>query len=136
MRPSKPRKEVKVLKEFSMRLRQKVSFGRQRFVVFLLVLFSGRILRHWIVRLDHFERPLRRSQDGVHCRLIASSPGSPNCVGRLRRLTGGARDTDRALRRSVHVLGHVCLARRRLSRCRRSCRGCRRQRMLGTSWTL
>lgn len=64
-----------------------------------------------------------------------SSPGSPDRVGGLRGLPGGAGDTDGALRWRVHVLGHVRLARRWLGRLGGS-RGRRRQRMLDASRAL
>lgn len=148
MRPSKPRnkkKRVKFSKNPQRGFAKVFIWKTARFVVLLLAApFSGRAPRYWIVHLNCFKRP--PSEISGYCRRrrhrrrsIASSPGSPDRIGRLRGLPGGAGDTDGALRWRVHVLGHVGLARRRLSRRRlgRSRGGCRRrQRVLDTSRAL
>lgn len=56
---------------------------------------------------------------GIFSSSLIASPGSPDSVGGLGGFPGGARDTDRTLGRSVHVLGHACLA--GLGRLRRRC---------------
>lgn len=72
-------------------------FGRQHFVILLLAAAE----KLFVAKIPDVS--------GYSSSLLAS-PGSPDRVGGFGGLPGRARDTDRTLRRSVHVLRHACLA--------------------------